>query len=315
MRTAVAACFVLSALSPVFAQTTPFEAASVKERTTPGDGSFVGRRPGGRFAAENASLREILEYAYELQPFQLVGSLAPLENTRWDITATLGNAEPQAGPDAIVAALRALLADRFALAAHRETRSLPVYALRTARADGVLGPRLTKSALDCQALMAAARRGGGPPPREARQCGFRGRVGTLQSNGMPLSELAMALSGRVGRAVIDQTGARGPLGSRAELCARQRADSGGTLAPGAAPPAPTQDAPSLFTALQEQLGLRLVSTTAPVDALVIDRVSRPTLDEPGVNLARSEHEGVPGMDDFDKAAEGLRRRLDATAAG
>ena len=278
MRTAVAACFVLSALSPVFAQTIPFEVASVKERTTPGDGSFVGRRPGGRFAAENASLREILEYAYELQPFQLVGNLVPLENTRWDIIATLGNAGAQAEPDAIVAALRALLADRFALAAHRETRSLQVYALRPARADGSPGPRLTKSAIDCQALMAAARRGGAPPPPEARQCGFRGRVGTLQSNGMPLSELAMALSGRVGRAVIDQTGLAGPWDLALSYAPDSAQIPAGTLAPGAAPPAATQDAPSLFTALQEQLGLRLVSTTAPVDVLVVDRVSRPTPD-------------------------------------
>jgi uncharacterized protein (TIGR03435 family) len=139
--------------------------------------------------------------------FQLAGSLTPIDGARWDITATLG---ATAAPDAIVPAVRALLADRFGLSVHRETRTLQVYALRTARSDGTPGPRLTKSALDCPALMAAARRGGGPPPPEARQCGFRGRVGSLQSSGMPITELALALSGRVGRAVVDQTGLTGP---------------------------------------------------------------------------------------------------------
>jgi uncharacterized protein (TIGR03435 family) len=271
-------CLALAVSVPAFSQAVTFEVASVKERTTPSDGSFVGRQPGGRFAAQNASLREILEYGYEVQPFQLVGSLAPLETTRWDITATFGSAGAQAGPDTILVALRTLLAERFGLVAHRETRSLAVYALRTARADGTPGPRLTKSALDCQALMAAARRGGGSPPPEARQCGFRGRVGSLQANGMPLSELALALSGRVGRAIVDQSGLTGPWDFSLTYAADSAQISPGTLAAGAPAPPANPDAPSLFTALQEQLGLRLVSTTAPVEVLVVDRVSRPTLD-------------------------------------
>jgi uncharacterized protein (TIGR03435 family) len=257
-------------------QSATFEAASIKERTDPGSGSFVGRRPGGRFATENASLREILEYAYQLQKFQLVGSLAPIESARWDIAATLGAAAAAAGPDAILAAVRALMAERFGLAVHRETRTLPVYALRLARTDGTPGPALVKSAIDCAALMVAARRGGGPPPPEAQRCGFRGRIGSLQSNGMPLTELALALATRVERPVVDQTGLAGPW----DLTLTYAADSAqippGTLAPDAPAPAPNPDAPSLFTALQEQLGLRLVSTTAPIEVLVVDRVARPT---------------------------------------
>ena len=280
MRAPAAVAILFGALVPVVAvhaQST-FEVASVKEHVTPGDGSFVGRQPGGRFGAQNASLREIIEYAYEIQGFQLAGSLIPVEGARWDITATLGGAVAQSGPDAIMPAVRALLADRFALATHRETRTMQVYALRLARADGTLGSALKKSALDCQALMTAARRGGAPPPPEARQCGFRGRVGSLQSNGMPLSELALALSGRVGRAIVDQTGLAGPWDLTLTYAPDSTQIPTGTLPPGAAPPAASPDAPSLFTALQEQLGLRLVSMTAPVEVLVIDRVSRPALD-------------------------------------
>ena len=278
MRTLLAAGLALGALLPVGAQTVTFEVASVKERTAPTDGSFVGRRPGGRFAAENAPLREIVEYAYELQSFQLLGSLTPLESPRWDITATLGaTAAAQAGPDATIQAVRALLADRFGLAAHRDMRTLPVYALRLARADGAMGPGLKKSDTDCPALIAAAR-ASGPPPPAARQCGFRGRVGGLQAIGAPLSELGIALSGRVGRAIVDQTGLTGTW----DLTLTYAPDSAqipvGTLSPSAPPPAANPDAPSLFAALQEQLGLRLISTTAPVEVLVVDRVSRPTLD-------------------------------------
>ena len=282
---ALASFILVGALVPlvvVRAQNAPpptqalvFEAASVKEHVAPGDGSFVGRRPGGRFATENASLREIIEYAYQLQGFQLVG-LAPAD-ARWDITATLGATAAQAGPDAIVTAVRALLADRFALATHRETRTMQVYALRLARADGAPGPSLKRSAIDCPALMAAAR-SGGPPPPEARACGFRGRVGGLQSNGMPLSDLGVALAGRVGRAIVDQTGLTGTWDLTLTYAPESAQIPAGTLSPDAPPPAANPDAPSLFTALQEQLGLRLVSTTAPVEVLVVDRVGRPTPD-------------------------------------
>ena len=286
MPTATCVAFGLLVSSPaVRAQNAPpangvaaFEAVSVKEHAAPGDGSFVGRRPGGRFAAQNATLREIIEYAYEIQGHQLVGSLAPIADARWDITATLGAAAGQDGPDITLPAVRALLADRFGLVARRETRTLQVYALRPTRADGTPGPNLRKSALDCRALMAAARRGGGPPPPEARQCGFRGRAGSLQSSGMPLSELALALSGRVERAVVDQTGLTGPWDLTLTYAPDSAQIPAGALAPGAPPPAANPEAPSLAAALQEQLGLRLVSTTAPVEVLVVDRVSRPTPD-------------------------------------
>jgi uncharacterized protein (TIGR03435 family) len=289
MRATAVTCLALPALllgPTTHAQNAPsntpaitFEAASVKERTTPTDGSFVGRRPGGRFAAENATLREILEYAYELQRFQLVGSLAPIDSARWDITATLGSAAAGAAErEAILQGVRALLADRFAMSLHRETRTLPVYALRLARADGTPGPSLTKSLTDCPALMATLRAGGGPPPAAAQRCGFRGRIGRLESSGMPLSELGLALAGRLGRPVVDQTGLAGTWDLTLTYAADPAQIPPGTLAPDAPSPAATPDAPSLFTALQEQLGLRLVSTTAPVDVLVVDRVSRPTPD-------------------------------------
>jgi uncharacterized protein (TIGR03435 family) len=278
VRILVAVGLLLSIVGAV-AQTATFEVASVRERTAASDGSFVGRRPGGRFAADNATLREILEYAYELQRFQLVGSLAPIDSARWDITATLGSAAAGTPErDAILQAVRALLAERFALSTRRDTRTLPVYALRLARADGMPGPNLTKSATDCPALMAALRTGTISPPPAAQRCGFRGRLGQLESSGMPLSELAMALAPRVGRPVVDQTGLAGTWDVTLTYAAETAQTAAGALAPDAPAPASNSDAPSLATALQEQLGLRLVATTAPVDVLVVDRVARPTPD-------------------------------------
>jgi uncharacterized protein (TIGR03435 family) len=97
-------------------------------------------------------------------------------------------------------------------------------------------------------------------------------------NGMPLSELGIGLSGRVGRAIIDQTGLAGTWDLTVTYAPDSTQIPAGTLSPNAPPPVANPDAPSLFAALQEQLGLRLVSTTAPVEVLVVDRVSRPTPD-------------------------------------
>ena len=83
---------------------------------------------------------------------------------------------------------------------------------------------------------------------------------------------------RVGRAVVDQTGLTGPWDLTLTYAPDSAQIPAGTLAPDAPPPAANPDAPSLTAALQEQLGLRLVSTTAPVDVLVVDRVSRPLPD-------------------------------------
>ena len=266
---------------PAAAGPVAFEAASIKERAPAGPGSYVGRRPGGRFAAENASLRELIEFAYQIQAFQLIGTLAPVESSWWDITAKLEGLPTRVAPgrvDEIALALRALLADRFGLAVRPETRELEVYALMPARADAAPGPRLTKSAIDCPALIAAVLAGGAPPPENGPRCDLQGRIGSLQGSGLPLSELALGLSTRVQRAVVDRTGLTGTWDFTLTYAADTAQIPAGALPPGAPAPAAAPDDPSLFTALQEQLGLRLVPARAPVDVLVIDRVSRPLPD-------------------------------------
>src|SRR4051812_13216889 len=161
-----------------------FEVASVKTNKSGDNRIGIGFAPGGRFRATNVPVRELISAAYgtpqPLAAFQITGGPKWIESERFDIVAKAPG-DPQPGPNGpppgMFAMLRNLLADRFRLTAHRETRDLPVYALALARADGKLGPQLRPAATDCAALMAAARGRGAPPappaPGERMPCGMR----------------------------------------------------------------------------------------------------------------------------------------------
>jgi uncharacterized protein (TIGR03435 family) len=167
--------------------------------------------------------------------------------------------------------LQRLAAERFKLAAHWESREMPVYVLVKARADGRLGPGLTPtSAEEC----AAAARTGPPPPFEPGKpqppppCGaIQFGPGQLVARGAPLEWLSSVLVTTpvvtgVDRPVINRTGIEGNYGFTLKFSPPQAAN-------------PDPDRPQLFTALEEQLGLKLESTRAPVDVLVIDRAEKP----------------------------------------
>jgi uncharacterized protein (TIGR03435 family) len=143
-----------------------FEAASVKPNTSGVQGSSIRRFPGGRLTATNFPLRALITFAYQLQPFQLVGDPGWIRNENFDIVAKMEGdpppVPPGSGPDALMLAMRTLLADRFKLTVHPETREMDIYALVVSRPDGKLGPALKPTTQDCAAMMAAAR--GGPPP-------------------------------------------------------------------------------------------------------------------------------------------------------
>ena len=159
--------------------------------------------------------------------------------------------------------LRSLLEDRFRLSAHRETRDLPIYALVLVRADGRLGPRLRQTTSDycAKRLEAAGKAGDTPIPTGSPVCGMRpgGSGNELTAGALPMNEFARFLALNTGRIVVDRTGLTGVW------------DFDLKYSPPNAPNSDT-DRPSIFTALQEQLGLRLDATTGPVEVLVIDRV-------------------------------------------
>jgi bla regulator protein blaR1 len=153
-----------------------------------------------------------------------------------------------------------------------ETRELPIYTLVVARSDGTFGPRMSVSKNDC------ARREGRPlaPPPGPPVCNWFGRPGSMIAGGIRIETLVEMLSRNVERPVIDRTGLTGFYDFELTF------NPGTPLPPppaGAPPLAPTDpDAPSLFTALQGQLGLKLDATRGPVEVLVIDRIERPTTD-------------------------------------
>jgi uncharacterized protein (TIGR03435 family) len=181
--------------------------------------------------------------------------------------------------------MRNLLAERFKLVVHPETREMPIYALVPARSDGKLGENLKPAAVDCAARMRERGRGGPPPtppaPGERIQCGMRIGPGTMNGGGFPLSQLAVTLSQFVQRVVIDRTGLAGNYDLDLTWTP-DRSMQGGPIGPPppGAPPLPPidPDGPSIFTALQEQLGLKLDAQRGPVDVLVVDSVERPTPD-------------------------------------
>jgi uncharacterized protein (TIGR03435 family) len=258
------AFLILSIAGEAPAQQSAFEAATVKRRIEPG-GGFIGRQAGGRFTAQGASLQDLIVFAYRLQSYQIVGGPAWLNKERWDISA---NGGPNS-PDDVLIALQQLLTDRFALGVHRETQQLPIFALVLARSDGRLGPQLKRSPVDCAAMKAEAAKTGVIPPDAPRLCNVQGRVGSIRMGGSPLSEFIPILSERLQRTVVDRTGLTGPFDLTLTYTPDPSQIAPGALAPG---DQPTLDpnGPSIFTALQEQLGLKLEATRAPVEVLVID---------------------------------------------
>jgi len=267
-----------------------FEVASVKpNRSGPGP-IRLGFAPGGRFMATNVTLRMLIGVAYGapriLPDFQILGGPKWLESERFDIVAK-ADGDPKPGPNGpppeMFLMMRALLAERFQLMVHSETKEMAIYMLVMAKSDGQAGSQLHAASVDCAALMAAARaRGGQPPPPpqpgERPQCGIRLFPGNMVAGGMPLAQLANTLSSlpAVNRVVVDKTGLTGNFDWDLKWTPDQMPPAAEAL-PGAPPlPAIDPNGPSLFTAVQEQLGLKLESTKGPVDVLVIDRAEHPT---------------------------------------
>lgn len=238
-----------------------------------------GPRPGGQWFAQNTTLLSILRSAYPAfsLPGQIVGGPDGVHTQRFDINA---RAEGDPSPDLITAMLKQLLADRFSLKVRTEEREVDVYALVLDRADGRLGPAMKQSAADCRAIEEARKKAaesGAPPTPAAPKPGARPECGMLSMNmncvqrlatgGMPVGAIVTPIQPIVGRPVIDRTG----LAGRWDI-ELQFACAAGLQVAQDQPNAPA----SVFTAVQEQLGLKLEPRKEKMEVLVIDSVERPT---------------------------------------
>jgi uncharacterized protein (TIGR03435 family) len=255
-----------------------FEVASVKANKS-GDGNGNLRGLGSdRVVATNMPVRPMITFAYQVAGYQLIGGPGWLTTDRYDINAKM-EAPPttvipfvpgSTTPNPMQLALRHLLEDRFKLKMHRETRELDIYALVMARPGGGPGPGLKPTTQDCSKAVEAPRPGAPPPGAPGQPfCGISGSPGRVKFGGLPASSFATALAGPAGRMVVDRTGMTGSWDFELTFAPENRGPD--------APPA-DPNAPSFFTAIQEQLGLRLESTKGPVDVLVIDSVEKPVED-------------------------------------
>ena len=261
----------------------PLEVASVKPNRTPTALPGFQAAP-GRYSWTGYTLKNLIDLAFQRNAFdrrEVIGGPDWIDKDRFDVVvqaekgAALNDSDGFPGP--VFAMVRAVLADRFGLVTHNEARERPVYALTTARADRRLGDGLKRSDSDCsEAMRRLTAPVPGEPPPGPPPCTFGGGVGRIQGNIVSMAMFASVLARTVGRPVIDRTGVPDYFNFTLEYT--PEAGITGPLRPGVPPPdaPPRGDAPSLFTAVQEQLGLKLESTRAPVDVLMIDRASQPT---------------------------------------
>jgi uncharacterized protein (TIGR03435 family) len=251
----VAGCVVSEAQTPVS------YVASVKANEGPDARTLSEFQPGGHFIATAITVRDLLRIAYRVQPYQMVGAPGWILTDRYDIDA---KAEMSPAPTQQTL-IRALLSDRFKLEIRNETREMPRFALTMARSDGRPGLQLKKSEFDCAAYLAGPH--DAPQPGKTPPCAMRIGPGALAAKAIGMTQLATAMSPIVSRFTVDKTGLSG--GFDVEMT--------WTPEPAAAPEAASEAAgPSIFTALQEQLGLKLVSERGPVDACgELDQICKP----------------------------------------
>ena len=249
-----AAAAALMTLNLAAAQSPQFAVATIKRNMSGALSSNAQLQPGGRLTLTNTTIRDVMKNVFNLPDFAIVGGPAWLATDRYDIIA---RADGDPSREQMLQMLRALLIERFRMVTHQDTREVPVFALVLARPDGRLGPRLTRTVVNCAT----------PDTSGRSACGFDLSGGALTATGMPLERLVRTLAGLSGRTVVDKTGLTGLY------------DVSLTWTPDAVDPTNGPgDAPALSTALQEQLGLKLESTRSPVQVLVIDSADRPTED-------------------------------------
>jgi uncharacterized protein (TIGR03435 family) len=282
------------AQNPPAAAPLAFEAASVKPAPPPtgrGMRVMMGGDP-GRVNFTNVSLRDIIRQAYKLKDYQITGP-EWINNERFDVTAKLPEGAKETDKPEM---LRTLLAERFKLTVHRETKELPAYALVVAKGgpkmkefvetppDGSGGPNGGRGMDDMPPLPKM-----GPDGMPKMPAGGRGGMmmmsgmGKLQGNGIALSSLADILTRQLDRPVLDETGltakyditlnwtpepGEGPAGMK------MRAEGGGGGGPDGHLEMPEPSGPPLAIALQQQLGLRLEPKRLPLEMVVVDRVEK-----------------------------------------
>jgi uncharacterized protein (TIGR03435 family) len=245
-----------------------FEVASIKPSAPDARGTYIRTSEGGRINITNMTLKDMITLAYRIQPYQILGGPAWISTARYDISAKPEKA-PKDGEVPLM--LQALLKDRFQLMLQREPKDLPIYALVVARKDDKLGPNLVESK---EGVCVTPDRSA-PPVAGTQYCGQQMiSPKTLRATAVPIANIVPMLARLLGRTVVDKTGLTGKYDISAEWTLDE-AQLGG-LSPEVKAAASDASGPSIFTALQEQLGLKLESQKGPVEVFVVERAEKPS---------------------------------------
>jgi len=224
----------------------------------------------GRLVITAMPVKTVIEGAYGVQSFEVINVDSPVLSERVDIEAKAER--PVGSVMELQQMLQPLLADRFKLAVHREKREMNALALVLARSDGKLGPKMKKTQSQCDGLGTSARER--PQPNDVAPCGFApSGAGRIVGIGLDMKGIIGTLVPSQRMPIVDQTGLDGRYDidvtyTPEPFSAAALAQRGGTPPPGVDP-----NGPNLFTALEEQLGLKLQPRKMPVPVLVIDASS------------------------------------------
>jgi len=233
-----------------------FEVVTIK-RNLSGEGGSIGMQPGGRFRAVNTTLQFIISTMYRMPggprlfASQILGLPDWATTDRYDMVGKV--ADQFTGQSAqqqfrnMAPMVQAMLEDRFKLKVHRDTQPMPVFALVRDAKGGALGPKLRPTKTDCRA--------------EPDKCRIESSPGHYSAVGMTMPNILIVLSNNAERVVIDHTGLTGSY----DIDLDWATDAG-------------SDKPSFFTAVQEQLGLKMEFRREPVDVVIVDHVERPAED-------------------------------------
>lgn len=214
-----------------------FEVAAVKPSKPSSEGTNIRSDPNGTLRVENATLKDLIRFCYQVGADQIAGGPKWLDVDRFDVAA---KPESRSRPEQVLLMMQRLLADRFQLALHREPKEARVYQLVVTKT----GPKLRA-------------------PKDGEEPGLQGRKGQITARATPMAIFARYLSQRLGQPVVDETGLPGSYDFNLEY---EPGDANDAAATG----------PSIFTAIQEQLGLRLQPGKGSVDVFVVDRAEKPS---------------------------------------
>jgi uncharacterized protein (TIGR03435 family) len=247
-----------------------FEAASVKANVSSSSDRNI-RPERGRLVVSKMPVKALIAWAYNTWEFQIAGGPGWIDSTPFDIE---GKIEGEPSQDRMRLMMQALLSERFKLTLHRGTKEFPIYKLAVAK-DGFKLHPLKEG--DCIVFDPEH-----PPSRPGLTgSDFCGNIstgrGSFEGTSESMADLAMSFSSLMGRTVVDGTGITGVFHIRLKYAPDGPASGIARSSTESDSPAPAADSlPSIFTAFQEQLGLKLESTKGPVEVLIIDRVDKPS---------------------------------------